>query len=231
MTGHLITISGLDGAGKSTQLQMLRSRLDSDGERCVSYQFTAGDYGPAAAERIESFVDEGARWVFTRHSIDWTDRYPLIRDFVYSGELQTPALAKAVALVFAGGAVQVAQECIAPLLDHGINVICDRYWYDDLVFRSPWLDGAFVRDLYSTLPVPATAFYLDVDAVTAAQRNRLRDDGRSPLLRDHEAVGELRRRFRAIADEFQMRILDATRSPDEVQISLVHQLHELRVSV
>lgn len=133
--GRLISLSGLDGAGKSTQLALLRSRLEDRGYRCASHQFDAAAYGASASATLEQFHAANIRCLFTRLSVDWDDRYPLVRDFIFDDELQTPELALAVTAVFAGACVQVDACCLRPLLARGVHVICDRHWYDDLVYR------------------------------------------------------------------------------------------------
>ncbi|WP_018886031.1 hypothetical protein [Paenibacillus massiliensis] len=95
--------------------------------------------------------------LFTRLCIDWKGLFPLIDDFVYDEELQTRENAIAVTSVVAGGCVQVFHQCLQPLLKRRFHLIVDRYWFDDIVYRSYWVEERWVRDLYASIPVPDLA--------------------------------------------------------------------------
>jgi thymidylate kinase len=97
--GQLVTISGLDGAGKSTQFQHLRGQLEAQGYRCVSYCFNVQSYGLTARQMIDRLLAANVACLFTRHSVDCSEHYPLVHDFIYAEDLQTPDLAWAVSLV------------------------------------------------------------------------------------------------------------------------------------
>lgn len=81
----------------------------------------------------------------------------MIDDFVYDEELQTRENAIAVTSVVAGGCVQVFHQCLQPLLKRGVHLIVDRYWFDDIVYRSYWVEERWVRALYASIPVPDLA--------------------------------------------------------------------------
>jgi len=209
--GRLLSISGVDGAGKSTQLALLRTHLEERGYRCAAHLFEATSYGHRAVAEIDRVITGGVECLFTRVSIDWMDRYPLARDFINEADLQTPELALAVTAIFAGACVQVYACCIRPLLERGVHVICDRYWYDDLVYRGYWVDDALVRQLYAPLRVPDLAVLIDVPPATTLRRNRARSDRRSPLLRDAAAIDEVRRRFLGMARRESLIVIDGDR--------------------
>lgn len=193
--GRLISISGIDGSGKSSQMALLRTSLEGQGYKCAWRLFDATSYGENAAAAISQLQVEGVHCLFTRASIDWTERYPLMRDFVYDPNLQSSELALAVTSVFAGACIQVQACCIRPLLESGIHVFCDRYWYDDLIYRSYWVDEGLIRQLYAPMRTPDLALMIDVPPAITLRRNLGRLDGKSPLLRDAGAVTDLRSRF------------------------------------
>lgn len=219
--GRLISLSGLDGAGKSTQLELLRRALEARGQICAVRMVGAEHYGAAAGAFVTELQEAKVDLVFTRLTIDWGDRYPLIRDFVSNPELQTRQLAAAVAMVFAGASVQAFSCCIRPLLESGIHVVCDRYWYDDVVYRGMWLEESFVRSLYSTVRAPDLRLYLDASVDSILRRNSGRDDGKSPLMRSSESVAELRRRFVELAGREDMKAVDGDRAPELVSDELI----------
>lgn len=199
--------------GKSTQLALLQAHLERLGYRYASRHFDATSYGRAAADTLDRRLAADGRCVFTRLAIDWTARYPLVRDFIGDPLLQTPELALAVTSIFAGACMQVYACCIEPLLARGVHVFCDRYWYDDLVYRGYWVDEALIRRLYAPIGTPDLALMLDVPPMATLRRNRDRSDGASPLLRDLAAIAELRRRFLGLAEREGLAVLDGDRAP------------------
>ncbi len=214
MIGKLISISGLDGAGKSTQIALLEENLKIKNLHCVTIQFDAVHYGAKAKEIISELSKND--FVFTRLCINWEERFPLIKDFVYDDGLQTPELALAVTSVFAGGCIQVYEECIKPLLLQGVHVVCDRFWLDDIVFRSFWVEEEMIRRLYSKIPRPDLAIYLKVNPEIIKKRNESRIDGKSPLLRKIESIDQICEKFDILANQESMVVIHGKNSPDIV---------------
>jgi dTMP kinase len=97
MTGRLITLEGIEGVGKSTNLAFVCEQLENAGLKVVS---TREPGGTALAERI-------------RESILTADRDDL------------PDVAELL-LMFAARSVHIAQ-LITPALESGTWVVCDRF--------------------------------------------------------------------------------------------------------
>ena len=158
--------------------------------------------------------------MFTRLSLDWADTFPLVRDFVYNGSLQTRGLARAVSTVFAGGCLLAYHGFIAPLLEAGVHVVLDRCWYDDIVFRSFWLREDEIRALYRGIAAPDLGFLIDIDEGTARLRNRGRPDSDSPVLNDSKGFRAVRELYLSIAQKENVTVLDGTRSREAVSREL-----------
>lgn len=214
MQGKIISISGVDGAGKTTQLQLLFERLKKYRFRCAMRQFGIYSYGEIAARQLEELMEND--FVFTRLCVDWGQHYPLIRDFVYNPDLQTREMAMAVNAVFTGGCLQVYASCLQPLLERGIHIVCDRYWLDDIVFRGRWIEEKLIRTLYQDVPRPDLPILLDVPADVLWERNQSRMDGRSPILKDFENIASLRNAFLDLAKRENMVVIDGHRSSQDI---------------
>jgi dTMP kinase len=146
MTGKLIVIEGLDGSGKSTQIELLREKLDKDGVECRYIHFpmlNQGRYGELIAEFLRGEY----------------------------GSLQE-VHPKLVALLFANDRKEHV-ETINEWLRSGYVVLADRYVNSNIAFQcakmkeegekeklKQWiLDFEFN---YNQLPLPYQSFFLDV---------------------------------------------------------------------
>ncbi len=130
----------------------------------------------------------------------------------------------AVTSVFAGGCLQVYHECLDPLLEKGIHLVLDRYWYDDIVYRSFWIEEAAIRSLYQSIPAADLAIFLDIPPSLSYERNRLRADGKSPLMRDIKNVTILSERFNALAQKENMLIVDGTQELEAKHHIIFHKV-------
>lgn len=215
--GKLISFSGIDGVGKTTQIELLKNALQSTGSTCEDYRFSLEDFGERANGLVESFLDRHIDWVFTRLAPDFADRVPLVKGLVYDEKLQTTRNGLATTLIFAGGSVQVFENCIHALLASGVNIVCDRYWFDEIAFRGRWIGRSLLIDLYRSLPVPDLAFYLDASPEFIFERNRSRVDGKSPFMQSKDIIAELRQEFIRMTTEFGLAKVDAMRPVDQVR--------------
>jgi dTMP kinase len=100
-TGLFITFEGLDGSGKTTQLQRLAAALEAEGRRVVSLRQPGGT---ALGDRIRA----------------------VLLDSKSEAELGGIAPAAEMALMFADRA-QSLKQVVLPALAEGAVVLCDRY--------------------------------------------------------------------------------------------------------
>jgi dTMP kinase len=194
---RFIVIEGLDGSGKSTQLELLRNHL---GKLSVPYKYLhfprleEGYYGKLIAR--------------------------FLRGEMGSNEQVDPYL---VALMFAGDRADAA-DLIRQWMNEGYMVIADRYVYSNIAFQCAKLGNAVERmNLlnwilsfefeYHRLPHPDINLYLDVPFdFTAKQLRRERNgDDRTYLKgeRDiHEENLEFQERVRQVYLTLQNRVDD-----------------------
>lgn len=160
---RFVSFSGMDGAGKSTQIASLRSRLESAGTRvrvitfwddvarltrfreATGHKLFKGDKGVGSPDAPINRRDKNVRsWPMT-----------LVRLFLYS--------------VDAFSLRTVVKRALHS--DAGF-IICDRYAWDELAnltLSNPFI-RAYVRLIRSIVPRPDVSYILDADPVAARAR-------------------------------------------------------------
>ncbi len=208
--GIFITFEGLDGCGKSTQLERLAAELRSEG---IDVLTTREPGGTAIGERIRSILLDSATSGLT----------PMAE----------------LALMFASRAQQL-EELIVPTLERGAWVLCDRFTDSSeayqgggrelgsqavldlhrVVCRNVWPDLTVLMDSEVEASV-ARARRRNLKKTDAANENRFESEDRAFFERVHEA-------YRVIAKREKQRVLmlDARRPADVVHPQIVAAVRE-----
>ena len=105
MKGKFITFEGCEGSGKSTQLKLLAEYLN---ERGVDFILTREPGGSAISEQIRTIILNGKN---------------------------TEMCDECEALLYAAARAQHLKETVAPALNQGKLVICDRYVHSSLAYQ------------------------------------------------------------------------------------------------
>ena len=190
--GKFITFEGLDGCGKSTQMERLAARLRKEG---LSVTVTREPGGTAAGEKIRQ----------------------LLLDARTSGLAPLAELA----LMFAARA-QHAEEVILPALAAGQIVLCDRFTDSSEAYQGGGrkLGSKPVHDLHRTLVgdlQPDLTILMDSDVATSVERARRRNRAHSKTNMSDE--NRFERENRAFFTRVRAAYLDiAKREPDRVTI-------------
>jgi dTMP kinase len=163
MKGKLIVVEGLDGSGKSTQIELLRRKLDEKGVQCRYIHFpmlNQGRYGELIAEFLRGEY----------------------------GSLQE-VHPKLVALLFANDRKEHV-ETINDWLRCDYVVLADRYVNSNIAFQCAKLATEAEKEKlkhwildfefnYNQLPLPYKSFFLDVSfdhIVQSLSKKRTGDD-------------------------------------------------------
>lgn len=195
--GRLITIEGLDGAGKSTLAEALRERL---GERL-----------PARGVDVELLREPGG-----------VQLSECIRGLVKDPSLSVSA--RAETLLYAAARAELVHERLRPLLARGTLVLLDRFVDSSLAYqgagRQLGIEEVRAINLFATGGLaPDRTLLLRISPATG----RARQDGRSERPDRLEREGE--RFFAAIAGAYdalaraepdRIRVLDAEQPLDAV---------------
>jgi dTMP kinase len=194
-----VTFEGVDGSGKSTQAELLRSALEAEGRDVV---LTREPGGTEVGERIRQLLlgDDAIA--------PWTE-----------------------AMLFAAARAELVDRVIAPALERGADVVCDRYIDSSLAYqgiaRGLGVDRVLELNLQATrglLPDKTILLLLDPDEAT--QRS-------APTDRIEREGGEFRAKvdaaYRELAELFPRRIVqaDASQPPESLSRLIRVQLRQL----
>ncbi|HIA27302.1 MAG TPA: dTMP kinase [Planctomycetes bacterium] len=105
MSGRFIAFEGVDGCGKSTQLQRLKERLESAGEKVVTVREPGGTHLGEA-----------------------------VRDILL-GDDQVAISPETQMLLFLASRVQLLEELISPALSAGSVVLSDRFHLSTVIYQ------------------------------------------------------------------------------------------------
>ncbi len=147
MTGRLITMEGMDGSGKTTQIERLKGWFIERGDEVI---VTREPGGTRISEAIRPII--------------------LNKDFTEMGNMTE-------ALLYAAARSQHVEEKIKPALEAGKIVICDRFVESSIVYQgyARGLGASVVEDInrYATLGiVPNLTIFLDLDHKTGMARKK-----------------------------------------------------------
>ncbi len=145
ITGKLITFEGIDGSGKSTQIQLLEAEFEKLG---ISYKTFREPGGTKLSEKIRAIL-------LDKENIE-----------LYSN---------AESLLFAAARAQLTAEQIKPAITKGEFVICDRFTDSTIAYqgygRGLNINKLELMNAIATDGlIPDVTFILDIDPQKATER-------------------------------------------------------------
>ncbi len=145
ITGKLITFEGIDGSGKSTQIQLLEAEFEKSG---ISYKTFREPGGTKLSEKIRTIL-------LDKENIE-----------LYSN---------AESLLFAAARAQLTAEQIKPAITKGEFVICDRFTDSTIAYqgygRGLNINNLELMNTIATDGIiPDITFILDIDPQKATER-------------------------------------------------------------
>ena len=198
--GRFVVLEGIDGAGTTTQARRL----------------------------AEALAQRGIAAHVTREPSDGPIGR-LVRSSLGSGGPALPPGARA--LLFAADRLAHVAAEIRPALEAGRWVVCDRYLLSSLAYQGLDCDEGWVRAINRHAPPPDRTILLDVPAEVAVARIRAREGaGDGPAAQHYEVQGtlaDLARRYRRLAEDEGVAVVDGTPSPAEVTAAILGVLDGL----
>jgi len=203
--GKLIVIEGVDGAGKTTQIQRLADNLTADGyEVFVTSEPTckAVNHAPTAVGGIISDVLKG----------------------------KIEMSASSMAALFLADRVlhnTDGEFGIKSLISRGVCVICDRYYYSSCAYQGldsdlDWVIGQNIN--CPDIIRPDVCVFLDLDPETASMRRQTRGEEIEIFERPEVKTSTVRDKFLRVFEKLSddnIKHVDADGTIDEVALRVL----------
>ncbi len=205
--GIFISFEGIDGAGKSTQVNRLEEAFKAQGREVVRVREPGGTF---ISEKIRELLLD-----------------PENHEMVWECEM----------LLYEASRAQLTRQTIIPALERGAVVLCDRYYDSTYSYQAGarGLDKDLVNELNrigSLGCTPDITFLFDLDVETAANRvlksgklDRLEAEGIAFMQKVRDAYLELEQK------EDRIHKLDSTQSPDQIYADIEAVFARLGVEV
>ena len=201
--GKFIVLEGIDGCGKSTQIELLAERLRAMGrEVAVTAEPTASESGK------------------------------MLRTALSGAEARTAAEMAAL-FVLDRIHHNVCEGGIEELLARGIDVICDRYYYSSLAYQGSETDFEGVRHMNLDCPEirrPDLCVFLDL-LPTESLRRIAASRSSTEIYEKQELLEKFRARFLSVFDLLKktdrVAIIDASPSIDEVSAAVLEAVSQI----
>lgn len=212
MRGFFITFEGTEGSGKTTQIALLAERLKAAG-KTVKVLREPG--GTPIGEEIRHTL---------KHSLN--------------NQAMTP---EAELLLLNASRAQLVREIIRPALQAGHIVLCDRFFDSTIVYQG-FGRGLAMDKVHAIIEFaigetrPDVTFFLDIplkfsemrrsqrDAQNHPQRDRMEEEGRHFFKKVEEGYRSLTRQ-----DPARIRVMDGTRSVEEVHHAIWDEMHKIGI--
>jgi dTMP kinase len=196
--GKFIVFEGIDGAGKTTQVELLSKNLQALGRRVsLSAEPTSLESGKA------------------------------IRRALSGAERKTECQMAAMFVLDRIAHNTDAEIGIEPLTEKGIDVISDRYYYSSLAYQGAATDYAWVKAMNVGSPEirrPDLCIYLDLLPEQSLERiSRGRES--VEIYENVEKLTLTRNTFLSVIDDLRadgesIYVVDANRTPEEISVDI-----------
>lgn len=204
--GRFIVFEGIDGAGKTTQIELLETYLRERGRKVFR-----------TAEPTDSTIGR------------------MLRDAL-SGRAPRTACELAALFTLDRVSHNVDPENgIGQALARGMDVICDRYYYSTLAYQGSETDAKWVRDMNLNCPEirrPDLCVFLDLSPEESMARISHRNASRE-IFETRERLERVRAQFYRVWNELpdeNVQIADAARSIEEIQTDIRRMVDRLTVN-
>jgi dTMP kinase len=210
---NFIVLEGIDGAGTSTQLDIIRNKPGTE-RFLFTAEPTTYETGRFIRRMLSGEIEvsnETAAYLFA------ADRNEHV-----NGRLRTTGDRNLI-------------TGIREATKSGMTVICDRYLFSSLAYQSINCSPDVPRMLNSLFPLPSLLVYLDINPDDALKR--IEGRGEREIYEKKDFLEKTVAQYRLILNEYsgekgkgmKILVLDATKTKEEINAAIMREIKALEV--
>jgi dTMP kinase len=201
--GRFFVIEGLDGAGATTQVRLLRQRLSASRPVYLTHEPSDGPIGLQIRLILEHRVKASPATLAALFAADRLDH-------LYH---------------------RVGEGGIAAHLERGIDVITDRYYLSSLAYQGINLDWQWIWDMHAGCIRPDVTVFVDVPVEVCLARIASGRGGQIDLFENKKTLSRARQSYLQAIDRLSphetIHIVDGNVPPEDVHAAIWRLLSPL----
>lgn len=229
----LITISGPDGSGKTTQIKKILEAYQSAGLSTASIYDVMPNFDYSVGTNLNQYYQyfkdfDVIHTRFRLHSIESDIIMSILETIPQGTDIKLTALSAYVSYY---SYVHWNKYVLEPLLASDKLLICDKYYYDDVATKSAFgCPYKWLKNLHYDTQKPDLAFYMKVKGKTLMKRNEHRGDGRIIHYQSPVNVSRLLYYYEQIVIDENLISIDGNQNQNAVFSNILDELKKYNLS-
>ncbi len=225
----LISFSGPDGAGKTTQIKKLLTYFKERKFLVGAVQDINPDVRYHLGDDLTSYYDYLKQFDvihsrFRLHSMENVEIMDIVQ-FISTGNKWMTSYS---AYTSHYDSEQWYKYVTKPLLDDGKILISDKYAFDDIAFKTAYgCEYSWLNALHYDMKIPDIALYMKVNRDTILKHNELRKDLKNILYQEPKNTKKLLKAFEQLTYDYPLHTIEADGTQEEVHNSIMSYLLSL----
>lgn len=222
----IISFSGLDGAGKTTQIEMLLASYKKQGARVGTVYSYMPDIRYHSTRELQELQRRILPYdvIHIRYRLN-SDRNSLIMRKLERKNPPQKIMATLAAIQGYYDHKELSKFVLEPLMNRNKVLIFDRYYYDELVFKSIYgCPKIVLKNMYQNENDSDIGFLVKISSEECIKRNQNRLDSTVALYQSQENIEALVYYFDRIAEKKNLITLDGALPKDEIASLIINQI-------
>lgn len=227
----IISFSGLDGAGKTTQIGLLLDAYRNQGANVGSIYSYMPDIRYHNTKELCELYEMLLPFdvIHIRYRLNSDRNCAIMRNL----ECNIPPqrlLATAAAIQGYIDHIELTKFVLDPLLNKKKILIFDRYYYDELVFKYIYGCPEYIlKMLYSNKRDADIGFFVKISSEECMRRNKSRPDSAVAVYQSQASIDSLADRFDFISKQNRLVVLDGMLPKEELARSVLTSIDRLNL--
>ncbi len=204
--GGFVTFEGIDGSGKSTQIQNISKRLKAqDLKVYTTFEPTDGHVGSLIRQMLSGTISIDQRTIASLFAADRTDH------------------------------LTNQKNGIKKKVDNGELVLCDRYYFSSYAYHAQYIDMEWIihtNSLNAEILKPDLTIFIDVDPDVCIERIKL-SRSQFEMYEKIDVMKKVRanyfKAFDKLKGQEKIAIVDGNTNMQEVEEAILNEINKLGI--